>query len=378
MRILHLYKDYYPVLGGIENHIRLLAEAQARRRHQVTVLVTNRGPATVEEDLNGVHIIRAGRLATVASTPLSPALPVILRAQQPDIIHLQAPYPVGEIAHWLVARRRPYIVSYQADINRLSQRVIMLAYGPLFISILRNAAAVLATSSNFANHSPYLRQAAGRTVIVPLGIDTARFSPRPAAETAAARAAAATLLYVGQLRHYKGVEDLLQALALIPPAARPRLLVSGHGPMRAQWEALSRTLNLHPQVAFLGNVPDADLPDLYRSADIFVLPSTSRAESFGMVLVEAMASGLPCVTTEIGSGNSYVVQNNLTGLVVEPRSPAALARAITRLVDDPALRTQLGQAGRERALREFAVDTMVERVEEVYRTVLGRLAMPQH
>jgi glycosyltransferase involved in cell wall biosynthesis len=124
-------------------------------------------------------------------------------------------------------------------------------------------------------------------------------------------------------------------------------------------------------VTFLGNVPDADLPALYQSADLFILPSTSRAESFGMVLVEAMASGLPCITTEIGSGNSFVVQDGVTGLVVPPRAPAALAQAMARLLVDPALRTQLGQAGRERALREFTVDKMVERVEAVYQAVLA-------
>ncbi len=372
MHILHLYKDYYPVLGGIENHIRLLAEAQVRRQHQVTVLVTNRGRATVEENLNGVHVIKAGRLATVASTPLSPGLPAILQAQQPDIVHLQAPYPVGEIAYWLGAQKQPYIVSYQADINRLSQRLIMLAYGPLFISILRNAAAVLATSPNFAAHSPYLQQVADRIVIVPLGIDTDRFSPLP--EAKARPRAALTLLFVGQLRHYKGVDDLLHALALIPASDRPRLLLSGNGPMRSRWEALSETLDLRTFVTFLGNVPDADLPDLYRSADIFVLPSTSRAESFGMALVEAMASGLPCITTEIGSGNTYVVQANVSGLVVPPRSPEALAQAITRLLSDPKLRAQMGQAGRERALREFTVDAMVQRVEDVYSHAVARLA----
>jgi glycosyltransferase involved in cell wall biosynthesis len=381
MHILHLYKDYYPVLGGIENHIRLLAEAQVRRQHQVTVLVTSRDRRTVEENLNGVRVIKAGRLATVASTPLSPALVGLLQAQQPDIVHLQAPYPVGEIAHWLVSRKRPYIVSYQADINRLSQRLIMLAYGPLFISILRHAAAVLATSPNFAAHSPYLQRVADRIVIVPLGIDTDRFSPRSAAAPSPAGppggagplggAEPLTLLYVGQLRHYKGVADLLQALSLIPLSKRPRLLLSGNGPMRAEWEALSQSLNLQSHATFLGNVPEPDLPALYRSADIFVLPSTSRAESFGMVLVEAMASGLPCLTTEIASGNSYVVQDGVTGLVVAPRSPAALAQALTRLIEDPALRAQMGQAGRERALREFTRDTMVDRVDKVYRTVLG-------
>ena len=367
MKILHIYKDYFPILGGIENHIRLLAEAQVRAGHEVTVLVTSQGQETAEEALNGVRVIKAGRLATVASTPLSLSLLGRLRSLCPDITHLQSPYPVGEIAQWLAGRGRRYVISYQADISRLSQRLIMLAYGPLFHAILNHAAAVLATSPQFAAASPHLRAVANRVVIAPLGIDTARFQPSGARPPWAVPA----LLFVGQLRHYKGVADLLSAMALLPEPVRPSLQISGDGPMRQPWETLCRSLGLSQAVTFLGNVADADLPALYRSADIFVLPSTSRAESFGMVLVEAMASGLPCITTEINSGNSYIVQDNVTGVIVPPCSPQALAQAITRLIESPVERVQMGRAGRERALQEFTVDKMVDRIDAVYQAALA-------
>src|SRR5262245_61108537 len=96
LNIVYVYDDYYRVRGGIGNNLRDLAEAFARRGHQVTVLVTHPGRHTVEEDLNGVHVIRAGRLATVASTPLSLSFPRQLHALQPDLTHLHLPYPVGE------------------------------------------------------------------------------------------------------------------------------------------------------------------------------------------------------------------------------------------------------------------------------------------
>jgi rhamnosyl/mannosyltransferase len=150
------------------------------------------------------------------------------------------------------------------------------------------------------------------------------------------------------------------------------LKVAGEGPRRAEWEALSQALGVRARMHFLGNVPDADLPALYRSADAFVLPSTSRAESFGTVLVEAMASGLPCVTTEIGTGTSYVVQDSATGLVVPPRSPEALASALGQLLGNAALRARMGAAGRDRALREFTAEVMVDRVERVYLEVLSQ------
>jgi rhamnosyl/mannosyltransferase len=363
MRILHVYKDYYPVWGGIENHVRALAEAQVQRGHTVTVLVTNPGRATVEETLNGVRVIKAGRIATVASTPLSPDLPRILQQLQPDVTHIQSPYPVGEVAQWQAGPQRPYVVSYQADVSRAVQRLVMLIYGPWFRRFLRRARRVITSNPNFAAHSRVLQSVADRVTIIPFGIDTDRFAPSPQRDSGRPF----TALFVGQLRHYKGVDDLIRAMAHLPPSAR--LLIAGQGPRRADWEALSRALGLAGRVTFLGKVSDADLPALYRSADVLVLPSTSRAESFGIVLIEAMASGLPCLTTEIGSGNSYVVQHNVTGLVAPPRSPQALAEALSRLAADPALRAQMGQAGRARALREFPLEKMVERVESIYQSV---------
>ncbi len=119
MRILHVYKDYAPILGGIENHVRLLAEAQVAAGHEVSVLVTNpAGLYTTVGTEHGVRVIRAARLATVASTPLSPALPLDLWRQQPDIVHLHFPYPVGEISQLLLRRGRRTVMTYHSDVVR--------------------------------------------------------------------------------------------------------------------------------------------------------------------------------------------------------------------------------------------------------------------
>jgi rhamnosyl/mannosyltransferase len=102
-----------------------------------------------------------------------------------------------------------------------------------------------------------------------------------------------------------------------------------------------------------------------------VLPSIERSEAFGIVQLEALAAGLPVISTELGTGTSWVNQHAVTGLVVPPRDPAALAAAITRLLNDPAERTRLGAAGQRRVWQEFSVDQMVRRVEAVYREALG-------
>lgn len=361
MRIVHVYKDYFPVLGGIENHVRTLAELQAAAGHDVTVLVTNPGSQPRRELRAGVKVVRAPRLATVASTPLSPTFPLLLRRLRPEITHLHFPYPVGEASQWLLNRGRPYVITYHSDVVR--QQAILRVYRPLLARVLRGAARILPTSENYVRSSPYLAPLAARCTVVPLSVDPAPFAR---ATPLLPAAGAPTLLFVGRHRYYKGLDDLLRALPGLPA----RLLVGGDGPMRAEWERLAQALGLGGQVRFLGDVSDADLPGLYASADIFVLPANSRAEAFGTVLLEAMATGLPCVTTELGTGTSTVVQHGQTGFVVPPRDPAALRAALQRLLDDPALRQQMGAAGRARVLAEFTSQRLLQRVQTVYAEVV--------
>jgi rhamnosyl/mannosyltransferase len=359
---LHLYKDYFPVWGGIENHIKTLAEAQAAAGHQVTVLVTNPGREPGRVRLNGVEVIRAGRLATVASTPLSLSLPLWLRRQSPDITHLQFPYPLAEISQLLAGRTRPFVISYQSDVVK-QQRILRL-YEPLLRRVLARADRIIASSPNYIASSPYLRPLVDKCTVVPPAIDA---QPFLSADPLFSPPAQPTLLFVGRHRYYKGVDDLIKAMRSV----RARLLIAGDGPMRSAWEALARQLNLEERVHFLGNVGPGDLPGLYAAADVFVLPSNSRAEAFGIVLLEAMAAGLPCITTELSTGTSYVVQGGVTGFVVPPRSPYELAQAINGLLADSELRRTMGAAGQRRVLREFTVEKMAARIEAVYREVLA-------
>lgn len=366
MEILHVYKDYFPVLGGIENHIRLVAEAQAARGHRVTVLVTNPGGQPRHEVRAGVHVVRAARLATVASTPLSLTLPWYLRRLRPDVTHLHFPYPIGEIGQWLAGRGRPYVITYHSDVINPRQQWILRLYRPLLQRVLCRAERILATSPQYIRTSPFLQPLAAKCSVVPLGIVPTPFLAAVPQPTDLPRP---RLLFVGRHRYYKGLDVLLRAMQQIPAS----LLVVGDGPMRPAWEMLSRSLGLTARVRFLGEVDEAALPGWYAAADVFVLPATLRAEAFGTVLLEAMAAGLPCVTTELGTGTSFVVQHEHTGLVVPPGDPEALAQAVRRLLADETLRHRLGQAGRERVLTHFTVDRMVDRLLHVYHE-LGDVA----
>lgn len=396
MNILHIYKDYFPVLGGIENHIKSLAEAQAGRGHNVTVLVTNpAGLQTTVSQENNVRVIRAGRFATIASTPLSLALPWQLLRQRPDVVHLHYPYPVGEVSQWLLRRGRATVMTYHADIVR--QTGILRFYKPVLRRVLQQAAAIIIGSPPM-HKGAFLAEHQARLRLIPYGIPLARFQAEPAeADLARVRAqisaafargevapaseetdsaAAASprlrvsvtpiLLFVGRLRYYKGVDWLIRALSQIPA----RLIVAGTGPMEAAWRELAGQIGVADRIAWLGEVPDADLPALYHQADLFVLPASLPAEAFGLVQVEAMAAGLPVISTELGTGTSYVNQDGITGLVVPPQDAGALAAAINSLLADPSRRAAMATAARQRAAAEFDLDVMVARVLEVYEDVL--------
>ncbi len=359
MRILHLYKDYYPVLGGIENHIKSLAEAQVQRGHEVSVLVTSRDRHTHVEQMNGARVIFASRLVNISSAPLSLAFPRLLAHERPDVIHLQFPYPPGEAANYFFGHARKTVLTYQSDIVR--QKYLRVVYAPLMERVLNKVDTIIATSPTYIATSPVLSQYKDKCVAVPMGINPERFLSSPI-EPPRSSSDKKTILFVGQLRYYKGLEYMLRAL---PAVSKARLVVVGTGPMGPAWRNLAAELGIADRVEFVGE-KDKDLPAFYAACDIFVLPSSERSEAFALVQVEAMASARPVVSTDVGTGVGWVNQDGVTGFVVPPKNPEALAAALNRLLADKDLRLKMGAAGRARVLAEFTLDRMVDRILELY------------
>jgi glycosyltransferase involved in cell wall biosynthesis len=374
MNILHIYKDYYPVLGGIENHLRILAEAGAARGHDVSVLVTSLDRHTRRETLNGVRLIKTARWLNVSSAPISPALFLEARRLRAwaDIVHLHFPYPPGELAHLFSSSRAKTVITYHSDIVR--QKALRMVYLPFLWCILRRADRLIATSGRYLETSPYLGRFTDKSVVIPLGTDVAQFASVDPARVAALRRQLLAppddrlLLSVGRLRYYKGLDDLIRALPHIP---RARSVIVGDGPMLAEWQQLARSSGVAERVAFVGEVSDEDLPAYYAACDLFVLPANARAEAFGTVLVEALAAGKPVISTELGTGTSWVNVDGQTGLVVPPRDPAALAQAINTLLTNEDQRRRMGAAARARVQAEFSVERMIDRVLDVYHTLLA-------
>jgi len=358
VHILHIYKDYPPVLGGIEGHVPDLAEGLVARGHQVTVLVTSRDRRTsIEQPSPGLTVIRAARMLHLASTPLSPAMIALARTIFVDVVHLHFPYPPGDMAALALPGSPPLVVYYHSDIVR--QKSLLHIYRPLLALTLRRAARIITSSPGYIASSPFLRPYAAKCEVVPIGVDVTRFTPSDRRANAVPR-----LLFVGRLRYYKGLHFLIEALRQVKGA---ELWIAGNGPERTRLERQVANAGLGDRVRFLGDVTDEDLPELYRQADVFVLPSHLRAEAFGIVLAEALASGLPCISTALGTGTDFVNVHNETGLVVPPGDVTALAEAIRRLLDNPTLRATYSEAAIHRARTLFSRERMLDAVEWVYR-----------
>lgn len=364
MRILHIYKDYFPVLGGIENHIKMLAERQAARGHQVSVLVTSSERKSHVETLRGVQLHFAGRLATISSNPLSLDMFKELSRNRTDIAHLHFPFPWGEIGNYIFGKAHKTVLTYHSDIVR--QKFLRAAYAPFLERILARVDTIIATSPNYVSTSRVLARRRDKCVVVPLGIDPAPFmDDSPSSPLGVEWATGKTkLLFVGKLRYYKGVDYLIRAMVDLPDS---RLLVVGVGPKGREWENLARVLGIGQRVEFVGEVADADLPSFYRACDIFVLPCSERSEAFGVVQLEAMAAGKPIISCDVGTGVAWVNQDQVTGLVVPPRDSPALAGAIKRLASDKEMAARMGAAARKRVCEEFSVEKMVDGVMAVYK-----------
>jgi glycosyltransferase involved in cell wall biosynthesis len=212
--------------------------------------------------------------------------------------------------------------------------------------------------------SPHLREFMHKCTVIPLGINLSPFLQRDlqGADAIKEEYGKPIILFVGKLRYYKGLQYLLEAMVDLPA----RLIVIGNGPMEKEWRGLASKLNIHDKVNFLGEIGGDKLATYYQAADIFVLPACERSEAFGLVQVEAMASGLPVISTELGTGTSFVNKNGETGFVVRPKDINALGEAILALLNNPNLGREMGQQGKKRALKEFSLETMVERVLNLY------------
>jgi rhamnosyl/mannosyltransferase len=366
-RVLHVFKDYWPTPGGVERVIKTLAR-QLRDEVECTVLVNAPGPRTTVERLDGVTVVRAGTLGRVAMTPISPELPRLLRQIRADLVHLHFPNPPGEASYLGLKRGTPMVLSYHNDLVRPAWAVPV--YRPLLKLVLRRAARILVGDARTRDGARDLRPVLDRCAVVPYGIDreALALTERTAAlaEWLRNQAGRPIVLFTGRLRYYKGLDVLLRASRGVDTV----VMLVGTGPEEASLRRLAATLGMDGQVRFVGAVSEADLPAYYHAADLFVLPSVYRSESFGLAMLEAQACGVPTISTELGTATSVVNRHGESGLVVEAGSVEALATALRALLGDGCLRERMGARAREISGR-YTAARMAAETRAIYEEVLA-------
>ncbi|MBL6634022.1 MAG: glycosyltransferase family 4 protein [Thermoleophilia bacterium] len=367
----------YPVLGGVSEHVHFLSRELARRGHDVTVVTGNVGDAGETAELDrqshrdhGYRTTRIGRSVPVVANGSIARLTVALGIKSlisgairgMDVVHAQglasptlpmgvlrvstAPCTVGTFhtyfdeGHWLYDRIGPYV---RNSLARLDRRIAV------------SEACIDALGDYFP----------GEWDVVPNGIDCSLYRPLGPAEERPP--GPPRILFVGRFDPRNALGDLLEAAAILKAEGREfTVQVIGDGPARPVYERKARSLDIWDRVEWLGLLNE-ERPRFYREADVMAAPCVLA--SFGVVLLEALASGTPVVAAD-NVGFGQVIRGDVPGRFVPPHDPAELARGIAEVLDDPAAAEDISRRGRTAVEREFDWPRVTDQVERIYREVL--------
>lgn len=341
MKLLQLGK-YWDFKGGIETQFRNLCNNLTGKVNLKIVHSSTNSKTKIFG--NRYSVASYGK---ILSTPISPSL--VKYITDSDIIHLHLPNPAAELAYLIARPKGKLIVSYHSDIVR--QKKAFLLYKPIFKRILEKADAIIVAAPQMKD-SEMLKQFQDKCVVIPYGIDIN-------VKTKAIKQEKPIVLFVGRLVYYKGAEYLIKAMEDIDA----ELLIVGDGPLK------KKLMQISSKPIFLDEVSDEKLDELYNSCSVFVLPSVEKSEAFGIVQLEAMLRGKPVISTELGTGTSFVNIHEKTGFVVKPRDITELKSAIEKVLNNKKLAKKLGVNARARVIKEFSDKLMASRILKVYKNL---------
>jgi phosphatidylinositol alpha-mannosyltransferase len=366
MKIALVTQSYYPRPGGVTEHVHHSARELRRMGHEVTIVTSRFGGDRPE-----AGVVRLGRNILVpfngawvnvsVGARLARGLERAFDAIQPDVIHAHC--PLAPTLPLLTLLGAPKNVRVVGTFHEAADRnLIYWASKEMLSRAARRLDTRIAVSH--AARSLAQKYVGGEYVILPNGVDCARFSPDQP-PIAALRDGALNILYVGRLDERKGVKHLFRAVALVARTTRRRIrvIVVGNDSFRGRFlPRLPRRVDVH----FAGVVGRDLLPRYFTTGDVFCAPAIGR-ESFGIVLLEAMASGIPVIGSSI-PGYLTVLADRWNSLAVPPKDPGAIARAIIEIAEDPALKARLRENGL-RTVRRYRWDRIVARLERIYENL---------
>lgn len=378
MRIAHVSATFPPYYAGTGNVCYHNARVLAARGHEVHVYTAD-SPGT-PDDPPGVTVHRLKPVARVGNAPV---LPQLLQLGNFDLIHLHCPFIFGAelVALGALARRTPLVLTYHNDLLAPSWRGRFFAAYERFPAraVLRAARGVCAVTLDHAAESPLLGRAAPRIMELPNGVDADRFHPdvdgRSVRERFGIAESAFVAVFIGALdaaHHFKRVDLLLKAVASLD-GIRPHLLIVGGGDLQLAYERLAHDLGIAGLVHFAGPVAQHELPPYIAAGDLLVLPSD--VESFGLVLIEAMACARLVIATDL-PGPRQVIAHGQDGFLVPRDDIKALAETIQAVQSmSRSERMAMGAAGRAKVESRYDWERIGDRLEAVYATLLDEKSL---
>ncbi|HED00784.1 MAG TPA: glycosyltransferase family 1 protein [Proteobacteria bacterium] len=368
-------KKYH--VGGVERHILELSKALVKRGNSVTIFTTRAPFHRQYHEIDSFDIIRIPYGLKLYSSSIPFNLFKYFNIQDYDVIHAHTPNPMmADLACLKNNGEKPFILTYHNEITKggLIGKTISSIYNKTFgYSLLKKSDLILTTTKDYAEESINLKKFRNKIKIVPNGVDVSRFSPttdgKPIRKKYNIPKNSKVLLFIGALEQYKGIEYLLAAFKKVISYTNDiYLIIVGKGSLLEKLKSKVIQLGLSNNVIFAGYVKDIDLPFYYAFCDVFILPSVSKKEGFGIVQLEAMASGKPVISTNL-PGVLEVDKDEVASLHVPPMDAEVLANAIIKLVLDSELLRELGRKGRFLVEERYIWDKIAGDIEKVYYEV---------
>ncbi len=372
MNIVQVAPYFYPHIGGVESYVMDLSQELRKRGHNVTVVTARLDNLPEREMIDGLEVVRVKPLFVRFTTPFMPGLKKVMSGLDADVVHGNLPPPITAYYAGKVCRHKgiPFVLTYHCDVELPS------AIGGVAVKLYRKtwgkktldyADKLIVTSKTYSATSKDVWHK--EHTVVPNAVDTETFNPDNDGSEIRKKYGVGDkkmVLYVGRLVYHKGLEHLVRASMEVNDA---KFVIVGEGDLRPKLEKMIKENKLHDKVVLAGKVPGRELPRYYAAADVSVLPSVARLEAFGIVILEALASGTPAVVSNI-PGVREVVDEGKDGLHAEPMNPQDLAEKLNSLLADDSLRKRMGEYGRKKVIEKYRYAGIAEQIEKIYKELI--------
>jgi glycosyltransferase involved in cell wall biosynthesis len=373
MKIAQVAPYFYPHVGGVESHVLTLSERLVKNGHDVTVYTSNFDNLKEKDIFSGIKIVRAKQIASFFATPITPKIKKVIASENHDVVHAHTPPPLTAYyaAKAVKHSKTPFVVTYHCDLElpRLIGKIATAIYQRTFSRYtFKRADKIIVHTKTYGATSRTLWNF--DEAVIPSAVNPQRFSKDldfSKIEEKHGLSQKKVVLFVGRLVGHKGIDYLIDSATLTPEDVR--YIIVGSGPYLDKLKKRVRLKKVDKKVIFTGKVPFDDIPRYFAACNVFVLPSISRLEAFGLVILEAMASSKPVIVSNI-PGVTEVVAEDVQGLHVEPMNAEDLAEKINILLSDEQMQRRMGDAGRKKVEEEYTWDKVVGQIEEVYSGVV--------